>query len=131
MQNEILEAAYTEGSKQALLDAGYDEKTASYCSTEILKEARAAGITRLLRKQVGKVPNVKWQHGKGGVRFKPSGDRYVAQKVHKTPAEAARGSSPGLQYEELSAKAKKKADKLLATNKRLQDSLKSKTSYHK
>jgi hypothetical protein len=133
MENEILKVAYAEGSKQAFLDAGYDEKTASYYSEEMSKEARAAGVTRLLRKRVGSsaAPNVRWQHGKEGNRFTPTGERYVAQKIHKTPAEAARGRSPGLSYEELSAEAKKKADKIIARHKGSKKLVESTSSYHK
>jgi hypothetical protein len=36
--HELLKAAYAEGSKQALMDAGYDEKTAENMSENITKE---------------------------------------------------------------------------------------------
>lgn len=35
---ELLKAAYAEGSKRALMDAGYDEKTAEELSENITKE---------------------------------------------------------------------------------------------
>jgi len=44
--NEILQAAYAEGSKQALLDAGYDEKIAADLSEELIKEAVSASLAR-------------------------------------------------------------------------------------
>ena len=36
--HEILKAAYAEGSKRALIDAGYDEKTAENMSEDLTKE---------------------------------------------------------------------------------------------
>lgn len=36
--HELLKAAYAEGSKRALLDAGYDAKTAENMSEDITKE---------------------------------------------------------------------------------------------